>query len=304
MQKRMRLAWFLLIAVWFIALDRISKVWAEGNLQMGQSAYDMGPVRLTLVHNMGAAFGMGQGQGIIFVVIAVVIVVAIVAWMLMGKSENKLELFSLSLIAAGGIGNMIDRLTTGYVVDFIQFTFVNFPVFNVADMCVTCGVVLLIITLFSGVRSDQQQIFKELEAKSAAERARKKAEEEAARLAEERARAAAAQEDDAEWGDDEEWERAERAKLEGTLDDTPGNTGYVGTEANSQVKKATDDDEPAWDVEAWDAAQRARKAMGEDGEAGEVPLDADAWHAAQDAREAMGQPDKPGDTGYIGTPKS
>ena len=54
---------------------------------------------------------------------------------------------SLALVVAGGIGNCIDRLTTGYVVDFIRLTFIDFPVFNVADICVTCGVVLFLIAL-------------------------------------------------------------------------------------------------------------------------------------------------------------
>lgn len=58
-------------------------------------------------------------------------------------------------MVAGGIGNCIDRLTTGYVVDFIRFTFVDFPVFNVADICVTCGVILFLVAIiFTGVLSD------------------------------------------------------------------------------------------------------------------------------------------------------
>ena len=90
---------------------------------------------------------MGQGGGMLFVAMAAIIVIAIVVWIMLAKQTRTLEIVSLGLIAAGGIGNCIDRLTTGYVVDFIEFVFFEFPVFNVADIGVTCGFVILIIGL-------------------------------------------------------------------------------------------------------------------------------------------------------------
>ena len=130
-----------------VIVDRLAKGWAVDHLRQGVTGPDFGLVDLTLVHNRGAAFGMGQGSGVIIITIALVIIVAVIVWLAVGKRHVALEVISLALVAAGGIGNCIDRLTTGYVVDFIRFTFVDFPVFNVADICVTCGVALFLIAV-------------------------------------------------------------------------------------------------------------------------------------------------------------
>lgn len=130
-----------------VIVDRLAKGWAVDHLRQGVTGPDFGLVDLTLVHNRGAAFGMGQGSGVIFITIAFVIIVAVIVWLAVGKRHGALEVISLALVATGGIGNCIDRLTTGYVVDFIRFTFVDFPVFNVADICVTCGVALFLIAV-------------------------------------------------------------------------------------------------------------------------------------------------------------
>ena len=131
-----------------IVLDRLSKSWAVDALPLGTAeGPNLGIVRLTMVHNEGAAFGMGQGHPEVFAAIALVILVAIVAWLAIGKRHGRVETLALALIAAGAVGNVIDRLTSGYVVDFFDFTFIDFPVFNVADICVTCGVVLFMIAV-------------------------------------------------------------------------------------------------------------------------------------------------------------
>ncbi len=140
-----------------VIVDRLAKAWAADNLFSGVTGPNFGVVDLTLVHNLGAAFGMGQGNGWLFIVIAVVICIVAVVWLVVGAKHHPLEVIGLSLLVAGGIGNLIDRLTTGYVIDFLHFTFIDFPVFNVADICVTCGVVLFIISvLFTGIFSDDQ----------------------------------------------------------------------------------------------------------------------------------------------------
>lgn len=148
MTRKATFALFAPLVVVLVIVDRLTKVWAAGNLAKGVIGYDFGPVAFTLVHNRGAAFGMGQGGGWLFVIVALVICVAAVLWLAHSKENRILEVVSLALIVAGGVGNLIDRLTTEYVVDFIKFTFIDFPVFNVADICVTCGVVLFIITIF------------------------------------------------------------------------------------------------------------------------------------------------------------
>lgn len=151
--KHIKIAVFFLIAVCLIAIDRLSKAWAAGALRQGLVGYDLGLVDFTLVHNSGAAFGMGQGSGFVFIGVAAVIVVAILVWLFASKGYSWFEVAGLALVFAGGIGNAIDRLTTGYVVDFIEFTFFDFPVFNVADICVTCGVVMVIVALIASMRT-------------------------------------------------------------------------------------------------------------------------------------------------------
>lgn len=133
-----------------VAIDRLTKDWAAASLRLGRTGVDLGLVDLTLVHNEGAAFGMGQGSGPLFVVIALVVSALAIVWLAARKRPGALEVVGLSLVVAGGIGNLVDRLATGYVVDFIQLSFIDFPVFNVADICVTCGVALFIVALFTG----------------------------------------------------------------------------------------------------------------------------------------------------------
>lgn len=196
-RKQSDILLFALLAVWLVATDRVFKSWAAQNLQMGSIGYDLGPIALTLVHNNGAAFGMGQGGGMLFVAMAAIIVVAIVMWIVLAKQTRTLEIVSLGLIAAGGIGNCIDRLTTGYVVDFIQFTFIDFPVFNIADTCITIGVVLLFISMFAHIHADEKEIKASLDEKSAAQQARREAQ--VAKAKAEAARRAGSDVEDAEW---------------------------------------------------------------------------------------------------------
>ena len=104
---------------------------------------------LSYVENTGAAFGILQGQRYFFLIITGLVMAALLALLLFGKFR-KYWLFNISatLIVAGGVGNFIDRLIHGYVVDFIEVLFFNFPVFNVADCYVVVGSVLLLVFFF------------------------------------------------------------------------------------------------------------------------------------------------------------
>lgn len=150
MTRAQTFAVFVAIVCAMVALDYATKLWATSGLTLGAPAIGYGPIALHLVHNTGAAFGMGQGAGAVFIGIAVVVCVAAVLWLVQRRPHGVLEVVGLALVVAGGIGNCINRVVTGYVVDFIQFTFIDFPVFNVADICVTCGVVLFLIGLIKG----------------------------------------------------------------------------------------------------------------------------------------------------------
>lgn len=147
LNRRTSLIVFAILAVAGVIVDRIVKVWAAGALTLGDasSGPDFGLVKMMLVHNEGAAFSLGEGHQTAFVVLAVIIVVAIVFGMLAIKEHTVLDVVGLGLIAAGAVGNVIDRISDGYVTDMIAVTFIDFPVFNVADMCVVVGVVLFIV---------------------------------------------------------------------------------------------------------------------------------------------------------------
>lgn len=133
-----------------VFLDQLTKNIAVVKLK-DQQAYVLidGVLEFNYLENKGAAFGMLQNQKIFFVLIAVLFIAAIVFVLIKAPNENKyIKLhILLSLICAGAIGNMIDRLRLDYVVDFIYFSLINFPIFNVADICVTVSTILLIIMI-------------------------------------------------------------------------------------------------------------------------------------------------------------
>lgn len=106
-----------------------------------------GVLHLTYHENRGAAFGMLADNRWIFMSVSVIMIVGLLIYLLLGKCENMLYTVSLSMIIGGGIGNMIDRIALGYVVDFIDFRLINFAIFNGADSFVCVGSGLLVLAL-------------------------------------------------------------------------------------------------------------------------------------------------------------
>lgn len=100
---------------------------------------------LTYVENRGAAFGIMQNSRYIFIIITIVLSAVMVYFLFFKKNESKLLKLSLTMILSGAVGNLIDRVFLGYVVDMIEVTFINYPVFNFADCCVVIGAVLFCI---------------------------------------------------------------------------------------------------------------------------------------------------------------
>ncbi len=154
---------FIPVLVVVLVLDRITKILMQTNLAGGSASAGGAPVVFTLVKNEGAAFGIGQGAQTLFILIAIVIVVVVVGWLLIGKRHGKIEVVSLALIVGGGIGNCIDRIAYGYVIDFIKVTFIDFPVFNIADSCVTVGVVGFLIALICGLQAFSPRVQEDAE---------------------------------------------------------------------------------------------------------------------------------------------
>lgn len=138
-----------IVAIWLL-LDQATKVYfnqfSEGSLVMGPFG-DI--VCLRTVHNTGAAWGMMDGATFLLGAVSVLVVIALLVFLfVLAPDASALSAVAVGLVAAGGTGNAIDRFCLGYVVDFIQPLFIDFPVFNIADIGVTCGFVLLVLSLF------------------------------------------------------------------------------------------------------------------------------------------------------------
>ena len=133
-----------------IGLDQFTKHLAVAHLK-GQKPFVLikGVFEFYYSENRGAAFGMLQGrQGFFFLIAAAVILVVLWAVYRMPEGKRYLPLMcSLFLLVSGAVGNMIDRLTQKYVVDFLYFKLIDFPIFNVADCYVTVGAILLAILI-------------------------------------------------------------------------------------------------------------------------------------------------------------
>ena len=131
-----------------IVLDQLSKLLAVKLLAPISSVpLWEGVLHLTYVENKGAAFGMLADHRWVFMSISTVAIIAIALYLYSGKNTSKLYTSALMLIVSGGIGNMIDRIALGYVVDFIDFALIDFAVFNIADSLVCIGAGLLILSL-------------------------------------------------------------------------------------------------------------------------------------------------------------
>ena len=143
-----------------LILDRISKNMVRANLAGSWEKPLIGDLFvLHYLENNGAAFGILQGKQSAFLVIAVIVLIIIVfVYVRMPYRRRFVPLRAVIVgIAAGAIGNMIDRITQGYVVDFLYIKVIDFPIFNVADIYVTCGCILLIIFLIFVYKDEEFQ---------------------------------------------------------------------------------------------------------------------------------------------------
>nr|WP_072537417.1 signal peptidase II [Anaerococcus mediterraneensis] len=135
---------YIIILILGIVLDRLSKFYAANNFVNNPIE---GPIiNFTYLENRGAAFGILQDKRIFFIIISVAIVGYLIYHFIKTyKTNPKILNIALSIIVSGAIGNFYDRLINHYVVDFIEFSFFSFPVFNIADILITVGCTLMII---------------------------------------------------------------------------------------------------------------------------------------------------------------
>ena len=136
------------IAVVLIAIDQIVKNWAEEVLTKGEIAVIEDVLYFKYAENTGVAFSMFSDNRWMLIGITSVMLVVVLAFFLSGKVTDKLEQFSLALILAGGVGNLIDRISLGYVIDFIDVRIINFAIFNIADICICVGAFLLCVAVY------------------------------------------------------------------------------------------------------------------------------------------------------------
>lgn len=145
----MQFAFFALFAAGIVAADQFTKYLTVANIALGEHVpFIPGLLRLTYVRNFGAAFSSFQGQQWLFALIFAVLTV-LIFWEYRKKSMpfSNFERWCIAAIYGGGLGNMIDRLRLGYVVDMIETEFMEFPVFNVADCFITCGCIAMMVSL-------------------------------------------------------------------------------------------------------------------------------------------------------------
>ncbi len=135
----------LLIGVIVVAADQIIKYFVINNLKpLGSVSVIDNLFKLTYVENRGVAFGMFNDMRWFFVVLTSVLIAAIIVFMFLKRPGGKLFYFAAGLIIGGGIGNLIDRVLYGYVIDYISLSFFS-PVCNFADYAITIGVVMLAV---------------------------------------------------------------------------------------------------------------------------------------------------------------
>ena len=139
----------LLFVIFAVVADQLTKLWVLKAIPLhSQLEAIPGLFHLTYVQNTGAAFSSFQGQRWLFALIFVAFTVAVI-WEFSKKRMpfSVFERWCIAAVFAGGLGNMIDRIRLGYVVDMICVDFMDFPVFNVADCFITCGCIALMISL-------------------------------------------------------------------------------------------------------------------------------------------------------------
>ena len=143
------LPWFVGAAVVFV-VDQATKLWALAALELHRPVEVLPFFNLTLLHNTGAAFSLladaGGWQRWLFTLLAIAIAVVVAVWLARIADRERWTALALTLILGGAIGNVIDRLRFGYVVDFLDFHAAgwHWPAFNIADAAITVGAVLLI----------------------------------------------------------------------------------------------------------------------------------------------------------------
>ena len=137
---------YIILFVILVIADQVVKFWVRANIPLGESIPFLPHIMdLTYTQNTGAAFSILREHTWLLTLLSAVLVVIVALLVARRFITGRLGLVAATVVLAGGIGNLIDRVALGYVTDMFQTIFMDFAVFNVADSCLTIGVVLLVI---------------------------------------------------------------------------------------------------------------------------------------------------------------
>lgn len=137
---------WLIISILIIIADQLVKYFVAAGMSVGDTAFSvLNLFDITYVQNQGAAFSILSGKLSILSLISVIFCVGVIVYWIKKKPTHPLLGTALTMMFAGAFGNAIDRIFRGFVVDYIQTTFINFPVFNIADIGITVGAALLVL---------------------------------------------------------------------------------------------------------------------------------------------------------------
>ncbi len=137
---------WLLVSLAAVAVDQLSKWLCAAYLKtVGSITVIPGFLKFTYLENTGAAFGSFTEHRWVFMLFSTVAIIAVTVYLLLFAENNRLLRWSLALIIGGGVGNMIDRITLGYVIDFLDFHAIWQYIFNIADSCVCVGAGLMVL---------------------------------------------------------------------------------------------------------------------------------------------------------------
>lgn len=151
------------IALVVIVIDQLTKVWASNALTLYQAKPVFTGLNLTLAHNPGIAFSMFDDSGDLgrwlLVVLALVVSLVLLLWLWRLAQSERLVALAIGFILGGALGNVVDRILLGYVIDFIDVYYrqAHWPAFNIADSAISVGAVLLIWDAFFGKRQPQDE---------------------------------------------------------------------------------------------------------------------------------------------------
>ena len=138
----------IILTIVFLIIDFCSKLVVSNLLEIGDSILVIDKFfRITYVRNTGAAWSLFANNKYLVLILSFIIIIGIILYVYKNKCNNKIEKIGYSLIIGGAIGNFVDRILYGYVIDFFDFNIFgyDFPIFNIADCCVVVGAILFAV---------------------------------------------------------------------------------------------------------------------------------------------------------------